>query len=51
MSKLYAVWCGGGEVNNYYFDNYDDALKLAQEYIDNDYDDVHIISIKDGADR
>lgn len=47
MSKLYTVWCGGGEVNDYYFDNYDDATKLAQRYADDGYDDVYVVSIDD----
>ncbi len=51
MSKLYTVWCGGGEINNYYFDNYDDAKTLAQEFIDDGYDDVYIHYIIKGVDQ
>ena len=45
MNKLYTVWCGGIEINNNYFDNYDDAAELAQQYTDDDYDDVWIVTL------
>jgi hypothetical protein len=47
MSKLYTVWCGGVEVNDWYFDNYDDAAELAQRYADDGYDDIHVVTIND----
>ena len=37
--KLYTVWVGGVEVNDYYLTK-EKALSLAKEY--NDYDDVQI---------
>ena len=39
--KSYSVWVGGSEVNDYYLTK-DEATTLAQEYIDQDYDDVRI---------
>ena len=44
MSKNYSVYVGGVEVNNYYID-YERALELAFDYIDDDYTDVQIVSI------
>ena len=38
-SKLFTVWVGGVEINDYYLSK-DNAYKLAQKYIDNGYDDV-----------
>ena len=39
--KNYTVWVGGGEVNDYLLTK-EEAEELAQEYIDDDYDDVII---------
>ena len=36
-----SVWVGGDEVNDYYL-SYDEALDLAGEYLEDDYDDVVI---------
>jgi hypothetical protein len=47
MSKLYTVWCGDVEVNDYYFDNYDDAQYLAQQFIDDGYDDCYVETISE----
>lgn len=41
MIDLYTVWVGGIEVNDYYL-SYEEAEDLAQEYIDDGYDDVVI---------
>lgn len=38
----YTVWVGGVEVNDYYFSVEEDARTLAQQYIDDGYDDVQI---------
>ena len=42
--KLYTVWVGGVEVNDYYLPK-DRAESLAQEYLDDDYppEDVHVV--------
>ena len=42
--KLYTVWVGGMEVNDHYL-NKEKADALAQEYIDDDYDDVIVEEI------
>jgi hypothetical protein len=39
--KLYSVWVGGVEVNDYLID-YKSAFALAQKYQVDGYDDVHI---------
>ena len=44
--KCYTVWVGGTEVNDYYLDR-DGALRLAQLYIDDGYDDVNIEEVKE----
>lgn len=46
--KLYTVWVGGTEVNDYLFTDYGDALDFASEYIDNGYDDVSIEDVSSG---
>jgi hypothetical protein len=46
--KLYTVWVGGTEVNDYLFTDYGDALNLANEYIDDGYDDVSIEDVSNG---
>lgn len=38
----YTVWVGGVEVNDYYFAVEEDARTLAQQYIDDGYDDVQV---------
>jgi len=42
--KRYTVWVGGSEVNDTYLTK-DEADDLAQEYLDDDYDDVIIEEI------
>jgi hypothetical protein len=44
--KCYTVWVGGTEVNDHYLDR-DGALRLAQLYIDDGYDDVNIEEVKE----
>lgn len=39
--KLYTVWVGGTEVNDYYL-TYEEAMDLADDYIEDGYDDVSI---------
>lgn len=39
--KIYSVWVGAFEVNNYYLTK-EDAIDLAEEYRDDGYDDVII---------
>ena len=41
MSRVYSVWVGASEVNDYYL-SLEDAIELAQEYKDDGYDDVVI---------
>ena len=41
MIKIYTVWVGGVEVNDYLLTK-EDAEDLAQEYIDDGYNDVAI---------
>lgn len=41
MRRRYSVWCGIGEVNDYLLTR-TEAKKLAQQYIDDGYDDVVI---------
>ena len=43
---LYAVWVGGAEVNDYYFDNITKARLLASKYVNKGYTDVCIESFK-----
>ena len=45
MNYLFTVWVGGVEVNDYYLSR-DKAYKLAQEYIDDGYDDVIVEEVK-----
>ena len=40
--KLFSVWVGDGEVNDYKLTQ-QEALRLANEYLDNGYDDVQIV--------
>lgn len=44
LLDLYTVWVGGTEVNDFYLSK-DKADTLAQEYIDDNYDDVIIEKI------
>jgi len=44
--KLWTVWVGGIEVNDYHFTNKESAEKLADEYRNDDYDDVVIEQLK-----
>lgn len=39
--KVYSVWVGASEVNNFYLTK-QDAIDLAEEYKDDGYDDVVI---------
>ncbi len=41
MRKSFSVWVGGAEANDYYLTQ-DEAAKLADEYIEDGYDDVFI---------
>lgn len=41
MNKLYTVWVGGTEVNDFYV-NYKCALEIAESYKAKGYDDVQI---------
>jgi|TARA_R100000482_G_scaffold41977_1_gene14559 hypothetical protein len=41
VEKIYSVWVGASEVNNYYL-TLEDAIDLADEYKDDGYDDVYI---------
>ncbi len=41
MSRVYSVWVGASEVNNYYL-SFEDAKDLAEEYKDDNYDNVVI---------
>ena len=41
MNKVWTVWVGGGEVNDYLLD-YETALRVAQSYIEDGYDEVVI---------
>lgn len=45
--KLYTVWVGASEVNDYYL-TLEDAIDLAHEYEDDGYDDVVIEPINKG---
>lgn len=40
--RLFSVWVGDGEVNDYKLTQ-QEALRLANEYLDNGYDDVQIV--------
>ena len=44
MDKLFSVWVGGVEVNDYYLTE-DEANTLAKKYEDDGYDDVVIDEI------
>ena len=46
MGKLYTVWVGGTEVNDYLMSEYD-ADELADQWIDDGYDDVSIQFVRD----
>lgn len=46
MKKNYTVWVGGTEVNDYYLTK-EQAEKLADEYINDGYDDVKIEKIEE----
>ena len=41
MRKSFSVWVGGSEVNDYYLTQ-DEAIKLAEKYIEDGHDDVSI---------
>jgi hypothetical protein len=43
--KLWSVWVGGIEVNDYLL-SYEDAESLAKEYLDQEYDDVEMSFIQ-----
>ena len=44
MTDLYTVWVGGGEVNSYYL-TADEAMEIAQAWIDKGYEAVLIEKI------
>lgn len=46
IQKGYTVWVGGVEVNDNYFTREEDARCLAQQYIDDGYDDVQIEMVR-----
>tara|TARA_R100000700_G_C3095401_1_gene94867 strand:+ start:394 stop:534 length:141 start_codon:yes stop_codon:yes gene_type:complete len=41
MKKIYSVWVGGTEINDYYIPKHK-AKQLANQYIQDGYDDVKI---------
>lgn len=41
MNRVYSVWVGASEVNDYYL-TLEDAKDLAEEYKDDNYDNVVI---------
>ena len=45
MCKMFSVWVGGTEVTDYY-STIDEAIRIADEYIDDGYEDVHIVERK-----
>ena len=45
MNKVFSVWVGGSEVNDYYL-TIDEAIRIADEYVDDGYEDVHIVEKK-----
>lgn len=45
MSK-YTVWVGGTEVNDYYLETRKEAERVAEVWLDENYDDVQIEEIK-----
>lgn len=45
MYKVFSVWVGGSEVNDYYL-TIDEAVRIADEYVDDGYEDVHIVEMK-----
>ena len=42
--KRYSVFVGDGEVNDYLL-THEEAEELAQEWIDDDYDDVCVVEV------
>lgn len=44
MTDLYTVWVGGGEVNSYHLTE-DEAMEIAQAWIDKGYEAVLIEKI------
>ena len=42
MTERFTVWVGGAEVNDYYLSE-DKAEDLAQDFLDDGYDDVEIV--------
>ena len=45
MDKVFSVWVGGSEVNDYYL-TMDEAIRVADDYVDDGYEDVHIVEKK-----
>lgn len=43
---LYTVWVGGTEVNDYYFNNINEARLLARKYTSIGYTDVYVEAFK-----
>lgn len=50
MNKIFSVWVGGAEANDYYLTR-DEAMMLADEYVDDGYDDVYIAEMNIDADN
>jgi len=48
MSKLYTVWVGGVEVNDYLL-NEDNASLLAKQYTDDGYTDVTVERVQNAS--
>ena len=48
--KMYSVWVGGGEVNDYYLLDRDEAERIAERWRDKGYDDVVVDEIDLGDD-
>ena len=42
----FTVWVGGGEVNDYLL-SYDSAMKLADQFVADGYDDVHVLEVQE----
>ena len=47
MDKKYSVWVSGGEVNDYLLD-YETALRVAETWRNDGYDEVQITEESDG---
>ena len=45
--SLYTIWVGGIEVNDYLFTDKEHAEAVAQQYINEDYEDVVVEKVKE----